>query len=95
MAKVGSEFELMNFVLKFQIKKLDPASRRVTTLAGTGKAGFKDGAALAAQVRKILVSFSYFIILHSADISLVSSFDFALRQKVKLFANIVYLSLST
>ena len=95
MAKVGSEFELMNFVLKFQIKKLDPASRRVTTLAGTGKAGFKDGAALAAQVRKNLVSFSYFIILQSADIAPVSSFDFPLRQKVKLFTDIIYLSLST
>ncbi|KAM7478487.1 hypothetical protein LguiA_026700 [Lonicera macranthoides] len=33
-----------------KIKKLDPASRRVTALAGTGKAGFKDGAALAAQL---------------------------------------------
>ncbi|KAJ0037390.1 hypothetical protein Pint_22658 [Pistacia integerrima] len=37
-----------------KIKKLDPASKRVSTLAGTGKAGFKDGAALAAQVRKII-----------------------------------------
>ncbi|KAA3487151.1 NHL repeat-containing protein 2 [Gossypium australe] len=34
-----------------KIKKLDPASKRVTTLGGTGKAGFKDGKALAAQVR--------------------------------------------
>ncbi|KAK5772018.1 hypothetical protein PVK06_048278 [Gossypium arboreum] len=33
-----------------KIKKLDPASKRVTTLAGTGKAGFKDGKALAAQL---------------------------------------------
>ena len=33
-----------------QIKKLDPASRRVSTLAGTGEAGFRDGGALAAQV---------------------------------------------
>ncbi|XVF57595.1 hypothetical protein PTKIN_Ptkin06aG0217900 [Pterospermum kingtungense] len=32
-----------------KIKKLDPASKRVITLAGTGKAGFKDGKALAAQ----------------------------------------------
>jgi hypothetical protein len=39
---------------KFQIKKLDPASKRVSTLAGTGKAGFKDGTALAAQVGKYL-----------------------------------------
>lgn len=35
---------------EFQIKKLDPASKRVSTLAGTGKAGFKDGTALEAQV---------------------------------------------
>lgn len=35
---------------KFQIKKLDPASKRVSTLAGTGKAGFKEGTALEAQV---------------------------------------------
>ncbi|KAJ4719324.1 NHL repeat-containing protein 2-like [Melia azedarach] len=33
-----------------KIKKLDPASNRVSTLAGTGKAGFKDGTALAAQL---------------------------------------------
>ncbi|CAA2997834.1 NHL repeat-containing 2 [Olea europaea subsp. europaea] len=33
-----------------KIKKLDPASNRVSTLAGTGKAGFKDGRALAAQL---------------------------------------------
>ncbi|XP_039021583.1 protein SUPPRESSOR OF QUENCHING 1, chloroplastic-like [Hibiscus syriacus] len=33
-----------------KIKKLDPASKRVTTLAGTGKAGFKDGKALSAQL---------------------------------------------
>ncbi|GFS30721.1 haloacid dehalogenase-like hydrolase family protein [Actinidia rufa] len=32
-----------------KIKKLDPASKRVSTLAGTGKAGFKDGKALVAQ----------------------------------------------
>ncbi|KAF2307325.1 hypothetical protein GH714_026358 [Hevea brasiliensis] len=34
----------------FKIKKLDPATRRVSTIAGTGKAGFKDGKALAAQL---------------------------------------------
>ncbi|KAF3453177.1 hypothetical protein FNV43_RR03614 [Rhamnella rubrinervis] len=33
-----------------KIKKLDPASRKVSTLAGTGKAGFKDGTALSAQL---------------------------------------------
>ncbi|KAL6132788.1 hypothetical protein ACLB2K_065027 [Fragaria x ananassa] len=33
-----------------KIKKLDPASKRVSTLAGTGKAGFKDGTALEAQL---------------------------------------------
>ncbi|RVW97813.1 Protein suppressor of QUENCHING 1, chloroplastic [Vitis vinifera] len=33
-----------------KIKKLDPATGRVSTLAGTGKAGFKDGRALAAQL---------------------------------------------
>ncbi|KAL3349804.1 hypothetical protein AABB24_022728 [Solanum stoloniferum] len=32
-----------------KIKKLDPDSKRVTTLAGVGEAGFKDGAAMAAQ----------------------------------------------
>ncbi|KAJ8529629.1 hypothetical protein K7X08_036464 [Anisodus acutangulus] len=32
-----------------KIKKLDPVSKRVTTLAGVGQAGFKDGAAVAAQ----------------------------------------------
>ncbi|KAL6964635.1 Protein SUPPRESSOR OF QUENCHING 1, chloroplastic, partial [Sarracenia purpurea var. burkii] len=33
-----------------KIKKLDPASKRVSTLAGAGKAGFKDGMALLAQL---------------------------------------------
>lgn len=33
-----------------KIKKLDPASKRVSTVAGTGKAGFKDGTALTAQL---------------------------------------------
>ncbi|XP_074264244.1 protein SUPPRESSOR OF QUENCHING 1, chloroplastic [Silene latifolia] len=33
-----------------KVKKLDPSNKRVTTLAGTGKAGFKDGKALAAQL---------------------------------------------
>ncbi|KAH7835073.1 hypothetical protein Vadar_022621 [Vaccinium darrowii] len=33
-----------------KIKKLDPASKRVSTLAGTGKAGFKDGMAQVAQL---------------------------------------------
>ncbi|XP_077218341.1 haloacid dehalogenase-like hydrolase family protein isoform X2 [Tasmannia lanceolata] len=33
-----------------KIKKLDPVSKRVVTLAGTGTAGFKDGSALSAQL---------------------------------------------
>ncbi|KAH9604993.1 hypothetical protein KSS87_017907 [Heliosperma pusillum] len=33
-----------------KVKKLDPSNKRVTTLAGIGKAGFKDGKALAAQL---------------------------------------------
>ncbi|XP_050225291.1 protein SUPPRESSOR OF QUENCHING 1, chloroplastic [Mercurialis annua] len=33
-----------------KIKKLDPTTKRVSTIAGTGKAGFKDGKALAAQL---------------------------------------------
>ncbi|GAA0168305.1 hypothetical protein LIER_23053 [Lithospermum erythrorhizon] len=33
-----------------KIKRLDPASGRVSTLAGTGKAGFEDGVALNAQL---------------------------------------------
>ncbi|KAL8251513.1 hypothetical protein R6Q59_035206 [Mikania micrantha] len=33
-----------------KIKKLDPATKKVTTIAGTGKAGFKDGTSLSAQV---------------------------------------------
>ncbi|CAN0914071.1 Protein SUPPRESSOR OF QUENCHING 1, chloroplastic [Linum grandiflorum] len=33
-----------------KIKKLDPTTRRVTTIAGTGKAGFKDGIAVDAQL---------------------------------------------
>ncbi|KAM7272381.1 hypothetical protein ACFE04_027044 [Oxalis oulophora] len=33
-----------------KIKKLDPGSKRVNTIAGTGKAGFKDGNAVGAQL---------------------------------------------
>ncbi|KAJ9557732.1 hypothetical protein OSB04_012346 [Centaurea solstitialis] len=33
-----------------KIKKLDPTTKKVITLAGTGKAGFKDGAASSAQL---------------------------------------------
>ncbi|KAF9669845.1 hypothetical protein SADUNF_Sadunf13G0006800 [Salix dunnii] len=33
-----------------KIKKFDPTTKRVTTIAGTGKAGFKDGKALTAQL---------------------------------------------
>ncbi|CAJ1869524.1 unnamed protein product, partial [Sphenostylis stenocarpa] len=36
-----------------KIKKLDPTSKRVSTIAGTGKAGFKDGTAVKAQVGKM------------------------------------------
>ncbi|TYK10299.1 NHL repeat-containing protein 2 isoform X1 [Cucumis melo var. makuwa] len=33
-----------------KVKMLDPVSKRVTTIAGTGKAGFKDGTAIEAQL---------------------------------------------
>ncbi|MCL7028124.1 hypothetical protein MKW94_020339 [Papaver nudicaule] len=33
-----------------KIKRLDPTSKRVVTIAGTGRAGFKDGSALSAQL---------------------------------------------
>ncbi|XP_021772395.1 NHL repeat-containing protein 2-like isoform X1 [Chenopodium quinoa] len=33
-----------------KIKRLNPSNKRVTTLAGTGKAGFKDGKSLEAQL---------------------------------------------
>lgn len=35
----------------FQIKRLDPGSNEVTTIAGTGKAGFLDGSPFKAQVK--------------------------------------------
>jgi hypothetical protein len=38
----------------FQIKKLDPTSKRVSTVAGTGKAGFGDGNSVTAQVGRLL-----------------------------------------
>ncbi|PNY04535.1 NHL repeat-containing protein 2-like [Trifolium pratense] len=33
-----------------KIKKLDPTSKRVSTVAGTGKAGFRDGISITAQL---------------------------------------------
>lgn len=33
-----------------KIKKLDPVTKKVTTIAGTGRAGYKDGHALSAQL---------------------------------------------
>ncbi|XP_028779438.1 protein SUPPRESSOR OF QUENCHING 1, chloroplastic [Neltuma alba] len=33
-----------------KIKKLDPATKRVSTIVGTGKAGFRDGKAVVAQL---------------------------------------------
>ncbi|MED6134459.1 Protein SUPPRESSOR OF QUENCHING 1, chloroplastic [Stylosanthes scabra] len=33
-----------------KIKKLDPTSKRVSSIAGTGKAGFRDGTALTSQL---------------------------------------------
>jgi hypothetical protein len=47
---------LFNFCL-LQIKRLDPVTKKVTTIAGTGRAGYKDGPALSAQVRDHLTSF--------------------------------------
>lgn len=42
--------EWLLYLHVLQIKKVDPATKRVSTIAGTGKAGFKDGSALSAQV---------------------------------------------
>ncbi|OAY81734.1 NHL repeat-containing protein 2 [Ananas comosus] len=52
-----------------QIKKLDPITKRVTTLAGTGRAGFKDGPAFSAQARK---EFNYrgYMLFCNKDINL-------------------------
>jgi hypothetical protein len=36
--------------MQLQIKRLDPVTRKVTTIAGTGRAGYKDGPALSAQL---------------------------------------------
>lgn len=44
---------MLKFFPYTQIKKIDPDTKRVSTLAGLGKAGFKDGAALEAQVKFI------------------------------------------
>lgn len=38
------------FSYQWQIKKLDPVTRKVTTIAGTGTAGYRDGPGLTAQV---------------------------------------------
>jgi len=45
---------LLIFYNTFQIKKLDPTSKRVSTVAGTGKAGFRDGKSVTAQVGRLL-----------------------------------------
>ncbi|CAN6301123.1 unnamed protein product [Urochloa humidicola] len=36
--------------LKWQIKRLDPVTRKVTTVAGTGRTRYKDGPGLSAQL---------------------------------------------
>ena len=36
------------------MKVLDPSSQKGTTVADTGTAGFKDGAARAGQVRRMI-----------------------------------------
>ena len=41
-----------------QIKVLEPSSQKISTLAGTGTAGFKDGVAKAAQVVYLFTFFS-------------------------------------
>jgi hypothetical protein len=43
--------------MQLQIKRLDPVTRKVTTIAGTGRAGYKDGPALSAQVKLQLWQF--------------------------------------
>jgi hypothetical protein len=50
----SSSFLFSCLNLKWQIKQLDPVTRKVTTVAGTGRAGYKDGPGLSAQVSLIL-----------------------------------------
>ncbi|KAG6466780.1 hypothetical protein ZIOFF_075413 [Zingiber officinale] len=51
----------------FGIKKLDPTTRKVTTLAGTGNAGFKDGPPQLAQCLFPPSSHSLFVIFFKAS----------------------------
>uniref|UniRef100_A0A0E0CZM9 Thioredoxin domain-containing protein n=1 Tax=Oryza meridionalis TaxID=40149 RepID=A0A0E0CZM9_9ORYZ len=43
-------YSSIHWVLSMLIKRLDPVTRKVTTIAGTGRAGYKDGPALSAQL---------------------------------------------
>lgn len=50
-----------------KIKVLDPATRKVSTLAGTGIAGFKDGVAQSAEVRASLNNTACLFLLHNEN----------------------------
>ena len=45
-------------IIILQIKVLNPNSQKVTTLAGTGRAGFKDGVAQGGQVCCLLIKYT-------------------------------------
>lgn len=74
------------FPPNIQIKKLDPFSKRVTTIAGNGKAGFKDGAALVAQVCGTTVSLLNILFWLAICMTCASLVDlYVLFLEVKLF----------
>ncbi|KAG5540187.1 hypothetical protein RHGRI_020424 [Rhododendron griersonianum] len=50
-----------------KIKRLDPASKRVSTVASTGKAGFKDGMAHVAQADSASLGNGYLVWVENPD----------------------------
>ena len=89
-----------NLSFNFQIKKFDPTTKRVTTIAGTGKAGFKDGKALTAQVRKWCKMYSISLyrnvkclLRHKMLISFYRNLKCLLFRKMQMLDTVFYSSI--
>lgn len=56
-------YKLFLFITLYQIKKLDPLTKQVITLAGTGTAGFKNAEVLLSQVYKVFSNMVYIYLI--------------------------------